>query len=628
MERISKFLKTLDFFGVIIYFQYDDIHQKYQSITGGLIFFILIIFLILYINLNINSFIHRKNLSLLVYDQHKIDTDIFNFDDYKLAFSSHVTCDYLDNNSISDIFEIEFNYVEYNYNKTLDKKIKNKTKLKTKLCNYSNFYNEFNYLFDLYNLSTAYCPSTKNYSIKGTFNDDVFTYIEILLKIKEDKNETNYYDNLEYILNNFECKLHFSELKTFIDVHNYKNPIQRTIIDRYNILEFTKYKKSNYFYKIQNFQTDENILIENYKIHKSIIFDEYEMNNLEKGYDRFREKPKEYNYFYKIILRTANKNFIIQRKYQKLPEFVADSTSMFSSLFALFYVVMTYINKYFCYCSLINKIFHFKNNALVNNKNKRKKNNNNNDNKRKIIRKNKTLNNFSSNYFTSNNINNNNYNNNYNIDLSFKKEESMIKFGSSSNFLDCLTKRNNFINNKSAIQKEQKNSKYNTVLIPNNQKLLHLQYNTKRHLEKNVNIKLNLFELLFVFFCSCIKTKKINSKQKILSKLLKIFVKHIQILNFIKKSQQIELLNFILLNDEENRTIEFLSKPAISFIKNDTKIQSSINITNIKTIEMNNEEIETFFNYYNKLKNKKNKTFSEKKIFELCDVQIKNLLNE
>ena len=605
MKYISKFFKQLDFFGIIIYFQYDEKHQKYQSITGGIIFFLLILFLILYININIHSFLFRKNINLLVYDQHLNNTEIFNFDDYNFAFSSHITCDNLDNNEIKDFFEFEFYFVEYNYNKTLDKKIKNKTRLNVKLCDHYNFYNSFNNSFDLYNLSTAYCPSTKNFYLNGTFNDNYFTYFEILLKTKENNNEHNYYDIIEYFLNNFECKIHFSEIKTFIDVHNYKNPIQRTIIDRYNILEFTKYKKTNYFYKIQNFQSDENILFDNYKTHKSIIFDEYDINNLEKGYERFIQKPKEYNYFYKIILRTANKNFIIQRKYQKLSEFIADSTSMFSSLFALFYLFMTYINKYFCYCSLISKIFHFKNNSLDNKINKF------NDNEKSTYRRNKTINDFNTNYILNNNENN-----------SFKKDESIIKL---THFKSIIfdSKTNNFFNYKN----NKKNSKYNTMIVSNKQKLINLQNNTKKHLDKNINIKLNIIELIIILFCSCLKIKYINSKQKILSKLLKILMRHIDILNFIKKSQQIDLLNYILLNDDENRTIQFLSKPAISFIKINKSFKSSLNITNIKTIEMNNEEIESFFNYYNKLKSKKNKSFSEKKIFELCDVQIKNLLS-
>ena len=40
MKYYSKFFKQLDFFGIIIYFQYDEKHQKYQSITGGIIFFL------------------------------------------------------------------------------------------------------------------------------------------------------------------------------------------------------------------------------------------------------------------------------------------------------------------------------------------------------------------------------------------------------------------------------------------------------------------------------------------------------------------------------------------------------------------------------------------------------------
>ena len=605
MKYYSQFFKQLDFFGIIIYFQYDEKHQKYQSITGGIIFFLLLVFLISYIMLNIHSFIYRNNLNLLVYDQHLNNTEILNFDDYNFTFSSHITCDNLDNHTINDFFEFEFYFVEYNYNKTLDKKIKNKTRLNTKLCQHHNFYNSFNNLFDLYNLSTAYCPSTKNFYLNGTFNDDVFTYFEILLKIKENDEEMNYYDFLEFILNNFECKLHFSELKTFIDVHNYKNPIQRTIVDRYNILEFTKYKKSNYFYKIQNFQNDENILFENYKTHKSIIFDEYDINNLEKGYGRFIDKPKEFNYFYKLILRTATKNFIIQRKYQKLPEFVAESTSMFSSLFALFYLFMTYINKYFCYCSLIGKIFHFKNNTLNDNINKI-----NLEKEKLTFRKNKTINEFNTNFF----LNNGN--------ASFKKEESIIKLTHYKSNLFEL-KNNNFLNNKN----NHKTSKCKSMVVSNKEILINLQTNTKKRLDKNINIKLNIFELIIILFCSCFKLKQINSKQKILSKLLKILIRHIDILNFLKKSQQIDLLNYILLNDDENRTIQFLSKPAISFIKINKNFKSCLNITNIKTIDLNNEEIEIFFNYYNKLKNKKDKTFSEKKIFELCDVQIKNLLN-
>ena len=75
--------------------------------------------------INIHSFIYKNNLNLLVYVQHLNNTEIFNFDDYNFIFSSHITCDNLDNNTINDFFEFEFYkfFIKAKENITTDKKI-------------------------------------------------------------------------------------------------------------------------------------------------------------------------------------------------------------------------------------------------------------------------------------------------------------------------------------------------------------------------------------------------------------------------------------------------------------------------------------------------------------------------
>ena len=86
--------------------------------------------------------------------------------------------------------------------------------------------------------------------------------------------------------------------------------------------------------------------------------------------------------------------------------------------------------------------------------------------------------------------------------------------------------------------------------------------------------------------------------------------------------QQLELLNYVLLEPEESNMIYFLSKPSLSLAN---QIDLYHNVLLKYHVDVSKSEIDDFIEYFMYLINKKNKTIIEKRLLKIANVQLYNL---
>ena len=769
MKKIKskKIFKHFDYFGVNLTFHYKGV-DKYRSSTGGLIFLFFIVLAIVYIIIMLPSFLKKKNMKLIFYEKTVDKTDNFSLVNYSSNMSFLFSCENIDKELLLSYFSIELTYTTNKFDFNSNERKKTKTQINYHNCTKSDFYNEFNETFDTNNFSNAFCFTDIGYFITGIYTDNEFNYFEISIKSKKNANETE----IKKILHQNECLFNIFYIDTSIDVNDFNFPVKKFINNKFLNLNFNSVNKMNFYFKTIIFESFENLLFDKGSRSYYLGFSNSDSYENEKGENRFKEEYNDYNLFAKIYVRAGLTQTLIQRQYQKLTEFLANVTSLFSSILMFLFFLITNLNKFYCRESIMKRIFQFqdnkrsksynsirllkhkinfekiKENTVINRnklnlddnsfnsenknncdeikniiynsdikyknqnfqseiingfndksfvksnfiKNKIKKyetefhkkkginfnngmsdlnieniENNNNNNKSKF-EENKNENKKTKIDFCENMKNNNNNNNKEeNSNLIFIDENQFTpkkiksnnknKIKNNKNFKQKITFNNidnnnvhfnNFINNKNL------NNNYislkNTNDLKTNRKLfdpipplnsLSLQnsanniksLNTFKEFNKNKNFKNNfdltlpfrIYELFLLFLCPCFGSKKIKLKKKLFYTGQKRFYFQLDILTYLEKIQQIEIIHNILFNNKEKKMIRFLSKPAISLNNEDNDFKK---ISDKQYHPYNNQsQIDEIFKYYQYLDKKICKNNYEEKLYILAKLHIEKLLN-
>ena len=340
-QKCRTKIKQFDYFGVQFFFHYKD-YKKYQSLIGGISFIIYLLIGIIYISINLNGFINRKNYNIIFYDKQIDKTHQIQFSNYSSIFSYGVECDDITDSEIFDYISLELNYVIIN--KTDGIFLKTKYPISSELCTKSDFFNQFNSSFDNNNLANYYCPTEKNYVMEGTYINDIFRYFEFTLFLKYD--DQLLYEKLTTLLHNNECKFQIFYIDTTIDVNDYENPIKKSIRNDFLVLKPDEIVKMNIFFKIKTFNSFKNYLFDKSMKEYYISFSSNNLYSIKKGYDRINNHVKEYDILAKIYLRSALDETIIERKYMKLTEFAANMSSLLLIILLILYIIFSTINEF------------------------------------------------------------------------------------------------------------------------------------------------------------------------------------------------------------------------------------------------------------------------------------------
>ena len=603
--KLKKFLKQFDYFGVEFNFHYKS-KDKYHSLTGGIAFLIYLIISIVYILFSLVSFIKRENLSVIYYDILTDEAKTINFKQYSLSFAYGFSCTGYTTETLDEYFYIVASHLKReNINGTIKK---TQQRIENNYCKESDFYNILNSSFKSLKLSNYFCIPN-NYSIEGVYVDDIFSYFQFVISAKKTGIE---YSDIYYNILRRDCKFEIYYIDHVLDVYEYSNPLKSSINQIFMQLSPVEYKKMNIYFRQQHFSSDNNLIFNDYK--KSVYggYSRYEDYSLYFGPERFADKVPNYSTFGTMYIRADKSEKIISRQYQKLTEFVATCSSLISQVLIWMYVCLTSINNFYANQSLIKKIFQLKDdkeklNRFLSNEKEiekefEKKNsiielkNQNSLRKSKFEFLNLKNDSILSPNFSSVKLNNNNNNNNdlIYVQSKFNKNNNLKFKNSFSSEISIINLRKTFKNEKITIK----------------------------------NFSLNIFEILLhkMFpYIHNVYCKKIKYNYFMYKKAKKRLNFQMDILTYLKNSQLIELLNYIILEPYQAILIKFISKPSVSLVN---KIDIFEKIMNKNNFEISNKEFENFEKGFKFLCEKKEKNNLEKRLLNLVNLEINNLIEK
>lgn len=360
--NINKIIRNADYFGVPINFQLKDKH-KYRSTLGGSIFIFYFIFSVIYILLNFKNFINREQMNSIlneVFLEYAPELDFVN-----KSLSIAIGLDVGNPTYMPKIYK----YLQLNaYYVEMMKSdgISNKTKYNLNLtqCDQSNF-KDLEFSFGQLGLKNYFCPDLTNTNIKGLYTEEKFNYYEFSVSLRPEYFKD--YKDARQLFSDYEVNFNIYYVDNTFDVYNYENPIRKFINNKFSSLDWIFLKKVNFDFMKMTFESDSNVLLDELEKQEPIVSD-FNYEYFKFAYeDRMIQKPKDFNFFSKMYIRSLNKQRVIKRVYTKITQYLANMSSILSSILLILYVIMTNLNYLKAHQYVMKNILKFKENLNVNN---------------------------------------------------------------------------------------------------------------------------------------------------------------------------------------------------------------------------------------------------------------------
>jgi len=602
MKCLKGLFQKIDVFGVPYSFKHKK-NEKYNTSLGGFIFFLFIVVVLVIGIYYFIPFYNRKNFSLIYYSMNMPVTDTIKLSESKANFAIGLACPLEEKTQVSgkDLFDLQLTYIVYTTDHN-GKKTKVKHNLSTHPCKYEDFYNNFNDTFDFMSLDQFECLDKIDNSIQGIYTDEVFRYYEFSVVSKNDS--VGLFRTIDKYLTEQDCRLELYYTDVTIDFDDYKEPIKPYINSVFIQLNPTLFLKMNVYFKNQYFNNDNFLLFvfdeEETTIHT--LFSRVEEYSLYKGLDRGVGQPYNNMKYANIYIRADTSKSTIKRKYQKVMEFYADSSSILIALFEVLFIVFCFVNRFYADHSLSKQIFFFKDVENSHFDINRKCNQVKNliklldplsekkiislkidNNKSQLPKNNDDKNDIDLNDLEDE-INIYNRNKKLTSKESLSKIDETFKSNDARNFLNKKMK-NNRLSRKIIISGDENNNGKNKNLNfihrsrrnllnlykvqPNKIPTINFQASNKNELEKMGIIKFNynIFEIFWSYLGKCCMSNNLKIKSNLTQKSNNILNDKLDISLYIKNTILIDILNQALINDNMKSMTKFISRPIISLNK-------------------------------------------------------------
>jgi len=269
-----------------------------------------------------------------------------------------------DNSLISKEIKNQYFIEELKFiNKT--KSGKNIKNINLQQCTQNNFKNPYNIentdLIKNKKYLDYNCMQDSNYTLNGSFNDEIFTYFEYSIYL----NWTSVtQEKMDFRKNYFSNNLIKIVLKYFdfsIDVDNFHNPIEAYESQVFDYIDFNFIKKHNIDFSINDFTNDNNIFIQDPENSIKISTLSYTENYSFQTLDR-NPSLKDFQLLLKFYIRSSRIKTIFKRIYKKFPEMLAEISAIISNSLFLIILFNNFYNKFKSKEELINILLKFKEN--------------------------------------------------------------------------------------------------------------------------------------------------------------------------------------------------------------------------------------------------------------------------
>lgn len=440
-------------------------------------------------------------------------------------------------------------------------------------CNESDFFTHGSVFKDL-GLKNALCPTKNNFTLEGFWDENSTKYVEISV-IRCD-NETFYNkcrsnsEMFDFFQNKY-FNFYFSD--NIIDANNYESPIKQIYKNKFFLMDSMMSKKSTFQFKKVEFINDDGIIFS-----EAQKFESFMLGNVETDY-----VSNDIRWIGSILLYSSSEIYVVNRRYQKLQEAIANLGGLTNSLLILGYLI-TYLEKeYILFITVINSLYSNTTKDIPSNFQKKK-----------------------------------------NLDIS-----TSITDNHNKNFFTKISQKLPFIKHINKFFKRKRNRVAKNIFA-NKIDIF------KTGCEKPNCQKENEVPLHFGFF-SFVKIKYLSNilsfsqKDIFISKALEIFKKDIDILDILKKINDVDKMKNVIFSPNQLKLFTFLSNPNIQSKIEDfdqkkeyESKKSSFSPRNLKQ----NLESKQIYQYYQQIKNtKKEASFLDKRLIALVDEKW-NVLNE
>ena len=641
MKKIKSILRKLDVFAVPFSFKYKN-GDKYSTSFGGFIFLAFCSVVLTAGIYQFIPFINRKNYSLVYYSMKLPTAERIKLKESKAAFAIGFDCREGANGiKAEDILQLKLNYLIYKkYSDGTRKKFPEP--LTSHKCTYADFYNQYNFTFDLLNLKTFECLDNTDHVIEGIYTDEIFSYYEFSVSTKEDSEEN--FNRIDEYLTTNDCKVVIYYTDITFDLGDYKEPIKPFLSEIFIQLNPILFLKMNAYFMNQYFADDDYLLfnLEESKPITRTLYSREEVYSLYKGLNRYSSKPTDYQSYMKIYIRADTKKTEVKRRYKKLMEFYADASSLLIGLYQILFFIITFINNFYAEHSLSKKLFLFKeveshhldlslkyhqikklitlteplqNILLPSTFRENKKNSTD-------LKIGPSLKDLKKEETKIENIRVNN-----GIEKEPVMEKGFKKFRKSKNIKKTIPKLQTLNDELNSMQIIKKNSIKNESnisrlkLTPNLIGSRVEDFTIDSPFSKNkIKYTFNIFEIfLNTFFC-CFLTKNMRLKRELNLKANSLLNYNLDIVFFTRNMILLDILGKILIDQDKKNIVNFLSRPIL---------YSKKEIESENDGFYNNYSEDDFYNLFDEIKKlteKSDKLITEKRLISLSNHKLKELI--
>lgn len=696
----QNLLKKLDYFAITFQFRINN-HKKYGSSTGGIIFCIYLFFSIFYFFTRFMEYISWEERKLLFIDKSPEKSPILNLKNLGMEYAVSINFDNetsIFDSKYSNLFEIEHRYVFIN--NTLNSSKTSKTLGKTRDCNKNDFNQKIDNKSAIHKNKLLFkCFDLEDrFNLEGIYTDNIFSYIEIFLKLN--KNYFKNFTDLEQIFkeNQFKYTIYYTD--NFLDIgQSYDNSNSTQVEAIYTYINLQYYERINIFLQEIEYCTDINLFYKNFKCNEFHKFYKYE-NKMGPLPNRMY-LPEENRYsISKFILRAESTTKQIMVSYIKISEFLSNVLALLVNALVVLSMIIIPINEMKARQTINEKVMkvkdiiklenkhlleYFSENFRINKNFNGLSNNNNSLTSEKLFTNERfssrvNLNNEIPKYpkkkddkrktsFDSKKKNTTqrpmlNLNENSNISncpkLNWKKNNigeiskydlsssDRIKITPDHNLIEINLRDIRIINNPSNLKNDNKNTINENIyknkidssyfgklnenieeMKQNNNRLLGNEIEWLKDLQKTVipkrknPFKIRIKDLLkYLFRC-----QKLSKKFEINNIADLKFNKTIDIVNYITKMNEIDILKYLILDEDLVEIVDFLSKPHISSsdINKKNKIFEMFFKSKLENASYVKDNLSNIKSIFDKVMKKENPNIFGLKLMKLFDYEIKNL---
>ena len=634
----KKTIKIFDIFASTISFTINN-GYRYHSFIGGLLFIFFFMIAIVYSIYCAYGFLTRKNIDF-IYARKVLETgSTINLKEvsFNLGFGLQTFGtgeDYIFPNE--DYFNYNMEFIDWIGEDTFIKK-----KVDLKPCEKEDFNNMVNYFFENNGVQNLLCPivdDSLNYTISGLYTDYYFRYISINYYLSD--YALNHLEETKNFLNENPLEMSLYFIDTSYDFKSRKNFVSTKLNFFFRPIDLNFEKYTTIYISHLDFSNDENLIIRKVTKKSNSIYD--------LSIDSFKyieNRNSEKNLIGQFKIQASSKVYQLQRNYQKLPAFIAELAGFIGILLLILLFLIRFLERQIIDNKLINHMLNFKGSKFndveyfINSFNFDKK-----YNKISSILSNERIikNNLSMHKKVSNELNlesendiklNSSVNNNNNYHK--KTISSIIKYhknpGRKIIIKDDIKDNLNQENNPQTEETLKNNNEEETHDKINNDKLNsseNLNKNMKKLNQKEKNIKLFPLSYSEYFIASiCFCCTNVQKKRKNATKSAEFRIHYfMDIFNFIKKMQEIDLLKYCLFDKDQIMLFDFTSKTPFKIGNDGQEIifrdREKIMI-NKKNFEK--DDLDDIFNSYRIIRIKDELSYEDIKLMELVKSEVEFL---